>query len=228
MVVKVRTKIEGGPFAQRIMKERRAAAHFATDKAIGVAIARTRQTIKGVGLGGLANAVGSQSSRRKKQTDTDKAYGAIFARGKPGDPENRGERALLAYSRGASIFPRGGKQWLAFATSSIPKRVGRYKMTPARYRSSGLVNSLGPLVFVPINSKVARLVVRKVEVSRRTGVARAQTGRSRAFDKKAEITAFILIRYTMRAARFSQDDIVRDASLQVPDFIGEYLSGLPA
>jgi hypothetical protein len=168
-----RTKRSGQGISAIVRPQLRAAAHFAADKAITAAKVRTQSTIKSVGLGGLANVVATQSSLKKRQTASDNAYGAIFARGRPGDSENRGEQALLAYTRGASIFPTGGKQWLAFATSAIPKRVGRRKMTPKLYMSSGLVTSIGPLVFVPVNNRVARLVVRKVEISRRNSAVRS-------------------------------------------------------
>lgn len=224
-----RTKREGRGISEIVRPALRKAAHYAADKAIGVAIAGTRQTIKSVGLKGLANAVGSTSSQKKKQVNSDQAYGVIYARGKHDDPDNRGEQALLAYTEGATIYPKSGKHWLAFPTRNIPQRVGRRKITPALYKSAGLESSIGPLRFVPGKGKYARLVVNNVEKSRRTGKVRAVRGKgSRAFAPKKSITAFVLIKFTVRAIRFSQKDIVRDASQQADTFAREYLDRLPA
>lgn len=214
------------------------AAHYATDKATTYAKASTQQTIKAAGLGRLANAVGADSSlrsgskrNRERRTDASlrglrgstNAWGAIFARG---GSESRGNQALLAYSEGATITPGAGKKWLAFATSALPKRVGRYKMTPARYKASGLVQSIGKLHFVlGKGGKVAYLVARKVTVSRRTGQAKAYGGRvPRGSDRKREVVAFVLIRFTRRAQRFDQGRIMRQAAAMVPQYAAEYQS----
>jgi hypothetical protein len=183
----------------------------------------TRRKIRGVGLGRLANAVGSYSSITENQTEKPRAFGAVFARGRA---EGRGNQALLAYSEGASIFPRPGRQWLAFATSAIPKRAGRYKMTPARYRSTGLERSIGKLHFVKGRGKEAYLVARQVDVSRRTGIAKAAGNRQpRGSDRKKAVVAFVLIPFTRRAARFSQDAIMQDALRQFPKFANSFSPG---
>lgn len=200
----------------------RGAAHYATDKATTYAKASTQQTIAAVGLGRLKNAVGSSSSLRKNRRSGG-AWGAIFAKG---GSESRGNQTLLAYSEGAAIFPGAGKKWLAYATSALPKRVGRYKMTPARYKGSGLVQSIGKLHFVlGKGGKVAYLVARKVTVSRRTGQAKAYGGRvPRGSDRQREVVAFVLIRFTRRAQRFDQGRIMRQAAALIPQYAAEYQS----
>jgi hypothetical protein len=218
-----RWKREGPSLTATVRADQRRIAHYATDKATTLAKDLTRQAIKGAGLGRLANAVGSTSSLRKKGGRTsDNAWGAIFARGKTA---SRGNQALLAYSEGADIVPTSGKKWLAFATDALPKRAGRYKMTPARYKASGLEQTLGKLRFVPgKGGRVAYLVAKKVVVSKRSGrILRQQGGKmTRGSNNKDSIIAFILIRYTRRAQRFDQKRIMMQAIAEVPTFAFEF------
>lgn len=232
-----RWRREGGAITQVVVPILRQTAHYATDRATTYAKGLTQQTIRSVGLGRLANAVGSDSSLRsgsKKNRERRSAggslrgtggslnaWGAVFARG---GSESRANQALLAYSQGATIVPGAGKKWLAFATDAVPKRAGRNKMTPARYRATGLERSIGKLTFVAgKNSKVAYLVARKVTVSRRTGQARAYAGRTpRGSDRKREVVAFVLIRFTRRAQRYDQGKIMREAAAMVPRYAAEY------
>lgn len=215
-----RTRREGKGIAALVLPNLRRAAHYATDASIKEADETTRRTIRSVGLGKLANAIGSTSSLRKRRTSSNNAWGAIYARGRPG---GRGEQALLAYSEGARISPRGGRKWLAFATKAIPTRVGRLKMTPELYQSSGLTSSIGRLVFIQRSAKEALLIVRKVQVSRRTGRAKAGGGRKgRGADAKGFIVAFILIRFTSRAQRFNQGAIVRRSGTRIPFHVEQY------
>ena len=145
----------------------------------------------------------------------------LYARG---STESRANQTLLAYSEGAEILPTGGRKWLAFPTDAIPKRVGRQKMTPKLYRSSGLVASIGKLVFVPSKTgRVAYLVARDVTVSRRTGRAKAFAGRvPRGADRKRGVVAFVLIRYTKRAQRFNQRTIMQRAVALIPRYAEDY------
>lgn len=219
-----RWKRQGPTLSSVVRADQRRIAHFATDRATTFAKDLTRQRIQGAGLGRLANAVGSTSSLKRRRTGNDNAWGAVFARGKA---ESRGNQALLAYSEGATIYPRGGRKWLAFATNAVPKRAGRYKMTPARYRAAGLESTLGKLNFVPgRGGRVAYLVARKVVTSKRTGrILRQQGGRaSRGSDNKDSVIAFILIRFTRRGQRFNQKQIMEQAIATVPRFAGEFVA----
>jgi len=216
---------EGGSLAKIVRTDLRRRAHHAADRATRYAKEQTQQRIRGAGLGRLANAVGSTSSFRERgYVATDNAWGAVFARGKT---EGRGNQALLAYSEGATIMPRGGKKWMAFATDAIPKRAGRYKMTPARYNASGLVQSIGKLVFVMGKSgRVAYLVARNVVQSKRTGRIKAPGARTpRGAVAKKSVVAFVLIKITRRGQRFNQPAIMRDAAAQIPRFAAEFNAG---
>lgn len=215
---------QGPEVAAIVLPALRGAAQYATDKATTYGLNLTRSRIRGAGLGRLAGAVGSTSSKKRGATDADpNAWGAIFARGKT---ESRGNQALLAYSQGASIFPKGGRKWLAFPTKAIPTRAGRRKMTPYLYMASGLATSIGKLRFVPSkNSKVAFLVALNVTESRRTGRAQGYTGKvPRGADRKKQVIAFILIRFTSRAQRFSEREILQTAADTVPGYAQEYQS----
>jgi hypothetical protein len=221
-----RWRREGPKLTKLVTKDLRRVSHVATDRATTFAKEETRRRIRAAGLGRLANAVGSRSSLQKRFRNTDEAVGAVFSRGKAG---TRSNEALLAYSGGATIVPTGGKKWLAFATDALPKRAGkgRYqsKITPALYRSSGLEQRLGKLQFVRgRNSQVAYLVARKVVVSNKSGrILRGQGGRaSRASRNADSVVAFILIRFTRRAQRFDQDQIMRLAASKIPGFAAEF------
>lgn len=202
------------------------AAQVATARATDDAKQATRQAIARAGLGKLGGAVGSTTSLRqaKLRGPRGEALGIIFARGTTG---SRANQTLLAYSEGASIFPTGGKKWLAFPTDKIPKRVGREKMTPALYRSSGLVSSIGKLRFVadPNNANQALLIARKVTVSRRTGRAKAYAGRTpRGSDRADSVVAFVLIKWTRRQQRFDMRQIMSAANNRIGGYVGEELS----
>src|SRR3546814_17476423 len=82
---------------------------------------------------------------RSTRTDTLFPYttlfrsAAIYAKGAR---DGRAVQALEAYSKGVTIRAVNG-EWLAFATSSIPARVGRKKITPKLSNNSGLATSIG-------------------------------------------------------------------------------------
>jgi hypothetical protein len=217
-----RYKREGQGAAAIMLPKLRAASHYSVDKSTKLALGLTQQAIVGAGLGRLSKAVSSTSSTKKGKTGGDFAYGAIYARGAT---ESRGNKALLSYSEGATIVPNRGKKWLAFPTGAIPKRVGRLKMTPELYRHSALVQTIGPLQFVQgKKASEAFLVAKKVTVSRRTGRAKANTGRvPRGADAKKGVVAFILIKFTKRAQRFDQNAIMARANRATPIFAQEYL-----
>jgi hypothetical protein len=143
---------------------------------------------------------------------------------------DRGLGAFTAYSKGALIRPVNGRRWLAFATSAIPKRVGRFKMTPARYNASGLPGSIGPLVFVRGPSpNVAYLVVKNVSVTQRTGGKARRLGKRGGVGggrRKAEfIVAFILIRTTSRERRFDPAALAAAQARRVPARLLNYING---
>jgi len=216
----------GKPMAAVVLPQLRRAAVVANARATKQAKEDTRRAIQQAGLGRLAGAVGaiSTAQRSRLRSRTGGAIGIIYARGKT---ESRANQTLLAYSQGADIFPNAGKQWLAFPTSAIPTRVGRKKMTPKLYRSSGLVSSIGKLRFVPDAKKgnVAYLVAHKVTVSRRTGRAKARNGKvPRGSDAKRDVVAFVLLKYTRRARRFDQARVMSAANDMQPAFAADYIA----
>jgi len=166
-----------------------------------------RSAMGGAGLGRLGFAVGSGSDLKKtgrvhrSGNSGFSASGWIFVR-------SRSERtlgAIEAYTEGADIRPVKGR-WLWIATDAIPSRVGRMRMTPERYNQSGLVSSIGPLVFLPgRHGGEARLVVRDVTVRGADGRRARRTPRRGGIragrERRDEITAFVGIRRTSRQAR---------------------------
>lgn len=193
-----------------------AAMHKAVDRATTLAQRSGQQKARAVGLGRLAGAIGATSSERKRTRDPNNAWGSIFARG--GD-KSRAGGALEAYTKGATI--RGKNvQWLAIATKAIPKKIGRFKMTPQRYEAAG--SPLGPLIFHQISANRAILIIHgDFNVSRKTGRAKLFGRATRSANRARDIVAFILIKETRRMQRFSQDDVTRRASSLVPRFIAE-------
>lgn len=199
--------------AERHRRAMNIAAHIATDRASREAQEQIRTAIRSAGLGKLARAVGQTSSLRKRSGTP---YGVIFARG--GD-ESQAGGALEAYSEGVTIRARSGK-WLAFATKALPKRVGRNRMTPARYIAAG--SPLGKLSFRPTGRGGAVLVARNVTLHPRTGRAKAAGVRApRTRIPAKEIVVFVLIKFTRRAKRFDKDSIVSAEAARVPEYLAE-------
>lgn len=200
------------------------AMHKSVDRATKLGQKGVQQRIKAVGLGRLAGAVGSTSSERKQRRDDKEAWGAIFARG---GPKSRAGGALEAYTNGATIRGRN-VQWLAIATKALPRRIGRYRMTPERYKAAG--SPLGPLVFKRLSANRAILIAQgDFTVSVKTGKAKRASGRkTRTRVPKRDVIAFVLIKETKRAKRFDQKEIVRRAASFVPKYMDEELrSALP-
>jgi hypothetical protein len=208
----------------QLVADHRRAAITATDRAARESQTDIRQKMASMRLGKLGNAVGQTSLLRQRgQGDP---YGVIYARG--GDESITGG-ALEAYSRGVTIEPKDGNQWLWFQTSAIPRRVGRYRMTPARFRASGLMGSIGKLEFRPLGPNRAALVIKRVSLSPKDGRAKALGPRStRTRIPQKEIIAFIGIRVTRRAQRFDKDQIVFARARRVPFYIVEALDALSA
>lgn len=222
---KYRVKRHGKGMAAIVIPELRAAAHYASDKAIELAKSNTRARIRAVRLGGLANAVGSTSSLKKRKTQTNRSWGAIFARG---GLHSRANQALMAYTQGALIRPTGGRRWLAYATKAagrlarlpIPRTSGRgyanFRNQPSRVRGV-------QLTFVQFSATRAALVLKNASVSNKTGRAKPMGKRlGRGATQERMVVMFWLIRYTNRAARFNQDRIVRDAAQAQPRFVREF------
>jgi hypothetical protein len=208
----------------------RRAAIIATDRASKEAQRALQQRIRSVGLGRLGGAVGQTSLKRERGSEADNPYGVIFARG--GD-DSLGGGALEAYSRGATIEPRGGNRWLWIASRAIPKFVSlggrRYRITPQLYKASSLVSSIGKLEFKPIGPNRALYVIKRVTTSPKTGRAKAATGRrTRTRIPEKEIIAFVGIRVTIRAKRFDKDDVIQPFARRVPIYMREALEMIAA
>lgn len=203
--------------AKQIDRVQVSAMHKAVDRATRLAQRGQQQKIQAVGLKRLAGAVGSTSSERRRRRDPNNAWGAIFARG--GD-ESRAGGALEAYTKGATIRGRN-VEWLAITTRALPRRIGRYRMTPQRYEAAG--SPLGPLIFHKVSANRAYLIIQgDFTVSRKTGRAKAFAGRvTRTRTKQRDVIAFVLIRVTKRAKRFDQEAITRRAATFTPQFIAE-------
>jgi len=204
-------------------KDVRAASLIATDRAAREGQKAVQERIRSVGLGRLAGAVGYTSAKRKRDNNGD-PYGVIYARG--GD-ESQAGGALESYSRGSTIVPRQGN-WLAFPTKAVPRFVSvggrRFRTTPQLYNASGLVSSIGPLIFKPISSRRAVLVVRRASVSIRTGRAKTPNKRkSKASTREKDVVLFVLIRVTRRAQRFDQRKIMQAYGQRVPQYMREAL-----
>jgi len=215
-----------GPFLQyrrMAIQRSEAAALVATDRASLAAKGSIREDMAGARLGRLGMAIGAGSDLRKG--------GRVHRFGNSGFSESgwifirsRSERtvgAIKIYGKSGDIFPTKG--WLWIPTDNVPKRVGRYKMTPARYMQSGLATSIGPLVQIPgRHPGEALLVVNKVSI-RSTGRANPRrlprTGRTRAGRAAVEqLVMFIGIKRTARAQRFSPMDRYRQQQALLPSY----------
>jgi len=231
MRLSARTTRKGGRLADTVFPHLKRAAHFATDRAIDDVKADTRNTIKSVGLGGLANAVAVTSSKKKRREGPrDDAWGAIFARG---GQFSRANQALMSYTEGAYILPTGGRKWLAYPTKAAgrlirlptPKIGGRpgyanFKNQPSRGRQK--------LEFIRFSSRRAALVLRNAVVNNRTGKAKPREKRvSRHTTAKDFVVIFWLIPFTRRAARFSQAEKVRKGANSIPRYVGEFQTKFP-
>jgi len=219
-----RMKAEGVQYR----KDLYSSAVIATDRASKDGQKAVQDRIRSVGLGRLSGAVGHTSAKRKRDYTGD-PYGVIFARG--GD-ESRGGQALESYSRGATILPRNGT-WLAFPTKAVPKFVSvagrRFRTTPELYMNSGLVSSIGKLVFKPISARRAVLVIKKASVNIRTGRAKTpNTRKSKTSTFEKDVVAFVLIKVTRRAQRFDQRRVMQAYGQRVPQYMQVALAEIRA
>jgi hypothetical protein len=223
MRVSVKVKRLGPSLTATVIPQLRAAAHYATDRAIETAKVQTRATVRGVGLGGLANAIGATSSLKKRQT-RGSAYGVIYARG---GIDSRANQALMAYTHGASIYPTNGRKWLAFPT----KAAGRLARLPlprvGARRFANVKNKPAyagvKLRFVQFSSTRAALVLDDAVVSGKTGRAKPFGKRlGRGATRHKFVIMFVLIKFTRRAQRFDQDAIVAQAGATIGQHVAEY------
>ena len=211
--VTVSTGFSLGPWRKDMLRRVKRAALRATDKASIGAQEDIRRAMRGQRLGGLANAV-KQTSDLKKNRIRElpgggfSASGVVYAHIR----SERTKGAFDAYTEGATILPKRGR-WLAIATNEIPRRVGRYKMTPKRYVEGGFESRIGPLRFIPSSrGNVAYLVADNVTTSPfRSGSARRlpKSGRARAGRQHVGIVAFVLIRQTKRTKRFDPQHLAQ-------------------
>lgn len=203
------------------------AALRATARAAREAKAEIRSAMSGARLGRLGFAIGSGSDLEKNGrafrfgNQGFSASGWLFVR-------SRSERTLgtiAAYSEGADIKPVRGR-WLWIATDEIPRRAGKYRMTPELYRSSGLEQKIGPLVVVRGINGYPLLVVRNVGVNAAGIAGKAKrlkkNGQPRVGQRlKPFLVAFYAIPSTSRAARFSPRQILSSAARRLPGYFQE-------
>lgn len=208
--------------ARQLDRDLIGATHRAVDRASRLGQKRVQQAMVAAGLGKLSKVVGQTSSLKKGDKTSRNAWGAIYAKGQTRS-DDRGAGALDIYSTGGSIRPDMslfGTGWLWIPTNRVPRRINRYRTTPALYNRSSYVNSIGPLIFKQIASNRAILVIRKVTVSPKNGRAKAMGKRApRIRIPMKEVVAFVGIRVTRRMKRFDQHDIMRLASSMVPSLV---------
>jgi hypothetical protein len=157
-------------FAREMNAKVEQATLRASDKAATIARDNIRTAMAGARLGKLANAIGATSDL-KKGGRVHRLSGGGFSASGIVHARTRNERALgalEAYTQGATITSRRGG-WLWIATPNVPARVGRYRMTPERYRSSGLVDRLGPLIEIPGRNGGERLLIVNAVTTRTSG-----------------------------------------------------------
>lgn len=210
--------------AAQYRKDLRAAAIEATDRASKEAQRGVQERITASGLGRLSRAVGHTSTKRERSPGD--PYGVLYARG--GD-ESLAGGALESYSRGSTIRPGPGHQWLAFPTAAVPRFVSvggrRRRLTVDLYLKSGLMQSIGKLIFRQISASRAVWIIRRASVSPKTGRAKAVgPGKTRTRILQKDVVAFVGIRVTRRAARFNKDGVVSFYAKRVPRYMTEALA----
>jgi hypothetical protein len=194
----------------------------ASDRSSVGAHRELRSAMRGARLGTLGQAIG-QTSDLKKAGRVHRigrggfsASGVVFVRSK----SERTLGAIEAYTEGASIRPVRSR-WLWIATDQIPARVGRFRMTPERYRRGGLEQRIGPLVQIPgRHSNEALLIVPDVTVARSGRRGSALRRKSRVVpsrEARDHIVAFVGIRGTSRQARIDPRAIIEANAARTPE-----------
>lgn len=196
----------------------------ATDNVARRALNEFRTRMSGAGLGRLGYGLGKYSDKERggvyRRGSGFSASGTVYIRA----ASERTRGTIEAYTEGANIRPRRGR-WLWIATDEIPKRAGRFRMTPELYRKNGFETKIGPLI--PIKGINGRplLVVRDATVSAAglKGKARSRTragGVRKGQREKGTIVAFYAIPNTSRSARISPRQIAIEFQQQiVPEVI---------
>lgn len=201
-------------FRRHCIQRLEQAALVASDRAAREALANVRIAMSGAGLGRLGNALGYGSDLKKngqvhrRGAESFSASGWIVLRSR----SERAVGAIVAYTEGAEISPRRSP-WLWIATDEIPRRAGRFRMTPALYRKHGFEGRIGPLVQISgRHGGEALLIVRQVTVDRFGRRGRARRLRTRGAiggsrEQKDFIVAFVGIRRTSRTQRVDPNQI---------------------
>lgn len=216
-------------FRRGAIQQMEKAALVATDRAARAAVSTLRAQMASAGLGRLGNAVTSSSDLRssgrvhRRGGEAFSASGIVHLR----TANERTVGAIISYTEGAEITPRG--PWLWIASDDLQKRVkGNFRMTPAQYRAGGYERRLGPLVQIPgRNPGEALLIVRNI-TTRAAGRANPRrlpnSGRVRAGRVLQEqFVAFIGIRRTSRRARVNPNAIFDWARSNLPVLISQAL-----
>lgn len=197
----------------------------ATDRVSRETLSQVRGEMSSAGLGRLGNALKHYSDLKK---------GKVFRRGGEAFSASggvairtRNERtvgAIESYTEGAEIRPVRGR-YLWFATEELGiKRVGRKKITPALYMSSGLASKLGPLVYIN-----GRQPGEKLAIIRNVSTPNVGKGRPRRLPRSGKassgrtgkdfIIAFIGITRTTRTRRVDVEAIFRANAARVGEAI---------
>lgn len=221
-----------GPWRRDMMGRLQRAASKATDRASLEGRDKIRSAMRAQRLGNLANVIKQTSDQRKRRVHKKSengfsVSGVIYI----GAKNERTLGALKSYLDGpVSISPTAGRKWMAIATNQIPKRVGRHRMTPARYKAGGLEEKIGPLRFVPTSrANVAYLIADNVTTKAgRSGSARRlpKSGRPRAGRQHVGVVAFVLIRITHRAKRVDVQQIVEEYQRRIIPYMARELQGI--
>lgn len=216
-------------FKRGAIQQMEKAALIATDRAARTAVSTIRAQMAAAGLGRLGNAITSTSDLRRsgrvhrRGAEAFSASGIVHLR----TANERTVGAIISYTEGAEITPRG--PWLWIASEDLQKRVkGNFRMTPARYRAGGFEARIGPLIQIPgRNPGEALLIVRNI-TTRIAGRASPRklpgSGRLRAGRVlQDQFVAFIGIRRTSRRARVNPNAIFDWARSSLPNLIKQAL-----
>lgn len=182
------------------------AALIATDRAATDLKNELRTSFASARLGRLGMAFGSFSFLKAGRPVIRSGESGFFAGGRV-IVRSRSERtqgAIQIYSQGGDILPSKG--WLWMPTDNVPKRVGRYKMTPSRYMASSLATSIGPLIQIDGRHEGESLLVVRDVTARLAGSSKPRrlpsSGRVRVGRQAVkQIVMFVGIRRTSRAGR---------------------------
>lgn len=193
----------------------------ATDQAARAAAAQIKAGLPGR----LGGAITSGSDLRKGRNvhrigaEGYRASGWVVLRNK----SERTVGAIISATEGAEIRPVRSA-WLWIATDEIPRKAGRYRMTPALYRRSGLEGRIGPLVQIRgRHGGEALYIVRNVTVDRfgRRGKARRSPRRGAiggGRERRDFIVAFVGIRNTSRSAVVDARQIISLEQARLPEY----------